>query len=86
MATITITRATNVRRYEDFEVDLDDLTPEQQAAIEQLQESEVLAFNDTEPGETRAFDVLDELFDDWDAGYEDYDAADHPDMSFIGGE
>lgn len=86
MAMITITRAMNVRRYEDFDLDMDDMTPEQLAAVEMLRDAEFLATTDATWAEMNAVKVLDQLVDEHDAMHEDYDAADEPGLTFIGGE
>ncbi|MGR6088979.1 hypothetical protein ACU4IU_00285 [Brevibacterium sp. CSND-B09] len=83
---ITITRAMNVRRYEDFELDTDDMTPEQLTAVEKLRGAELLESADGTWAEMNAANVLNQLVDEHDAAHEDYDAADEPSVTFIGGE
>lgn len=66
MARIKLTRAVNVRRYSDYVVDTDDLTPVQLAALEQVGDPGGIESQDV-------LDTLDSICDNLDPEWEDYE-------------
>lgn len=78
MAIIAFTRATNVRLYQDYQVDTDKLTPAQLAAVTKL--SEAGDIDDEKPEAQR---LLEEITDSLVIYSEDYAPADEDNLNFI---
>lgn len=78
MAIIAFTRATNVRLYQDYQVDTDKLTPEQLAVMTKLIEAGDI--DDERPDEQR---VLEEITDSLVIYSEEHDTADEDWLNYI---